>query len=86
MLVHEGGFGHVAAALNKVSCNYILEVGLIRKVIGYDFHENIYIDIILLDLLVDQYDLFECDHCIGLYEVKLPLDYLIFSINKLLMK
>ena len=39
----EGGFGHVAAALGKRAILYF--GGWIHpKVIGYDFHENIYYD------------------------------------------
>ena len=39
----EGGFGHVAAALNK---NAVLYFGgwITPEAIGYDFHENIYYD------------------------------------------
>ena len=55
----EGGFGHVAAALNKPAV--ILFGGWIHpKSTGYDFHENIYIDINGSPCGIRDT---ECDHC-----------------------
>ena len=39
----EGGFGHVAAALNKKAVLYF-GGWITPEAIGYDFHENIYYD------------------------------------------
>ena len=55
----EGGFGHVAAALHKPAV--ILFGGWIHpQITGYDFHENIYVDIKGSPCGIY---LKECDHC-----------------------
>lgn len=68
---HEGGFGHVAAALNKKAVIYF--GGWIDpKVIGYDFHKNIYVNIAGSPCGSMTY---LCDHCINCRS-KITPDYL----------
>tara|TARA_Y100000588_G_scaffold106378_1_gene116347 strand:- start:290 stop:1159 length:870 start_codon:yes stop_codon:yes gene_type:complete len=55
----EGGFGHAAAALNKPGV-IIFGGWITPQVTGYDFHDNIYIDIEGSPCGVFSH---ECDHC-----------------------
>jgi hypothetical protein len=55
----EGGFGHVAAAINKPAV--IIFGGWVHpQTTGYDFHENIYVDIKGSPCGIYSH---ECDHC-----------------------
>ena len=74
----EGGFGHVAAALNKKAVLYF--GGWISPdVIGYDFHENIYYQHKLSPC--GEYGT-KCDHCEEARK-SISVDTFIKCINKI---
>ena len=75
----EGGLGHASAALAKPAV--IIFGGWIHpSITGYDFHENIYIDIKGSPCGAVGY---ECKHCKECMK-NITLDQVIFSINKIL--
>ena len=65
----EGGFGHVAAALNKKAVIYF--GGWIHPdITGYDFHKNVYVD---LDGSPCGSMSYKCSHCIKCRETITPV-------------
>ena len=71
----EGGFGHIAAALNKKAVIYF--GGWIDpRAIGYDFHKNLYVDIENSPCGSMTYECQHCDQC----RKNVPVDYFYKSI------
>ncbi len=73
----EGGFGHVAAALNKKAVIYF-GGWITPEVIGYDFHENIYYK--NRKSPCGEYK-YECKHCDEARK-NITVDYFIRSLKK----
>jgi len=77
----EGGFGHVAAALNKPAV--IIFGGWIHpQSTGYDFHENIYIDIKGSPCGIYSQECDHCKECMKIISVEKVEKSVIRNINK----
>ena len=77
----EGGFGHVAAALNKPAV--IIFGGWIHpQSTGYDFHENIYIDIKGSPCGIYSQECDHCKECMNIISVEKVEKSVIRNVNK----
>ena len=77
----EGGFGHVAAAINKPAV--ILFGGWIHpQSTGYDFHENIYIDIKGSPCGIYLHECEHCKECMNIISVEMVEKSVNKNINK----
>ena len=77
----EGGFGHVAAALKKPAV-VIFGGWITPKVTGYDFHENVYIDIEDSPCGVFSYNCEHCKTCMKKITVPMIENLIVNNINK----